>query len=555
MQKLDKFSLPGNIIVMKLSSSKIYYIFLLPVLSGIILGISALPSKLFFLNFLALIPLLFAASWTKKYKNYFIYFIIQLTIFFVTFYIWVGSWVLETANLGFLIGLVVVIPFILLLAPYILLLKSGSKFAPLYFISSWLFVELIQSISQIGLPFYNLGHSLGVKPQIIQWYSLTGTSGGTLWILTVNFCFLNLVQKIFIYRQKWVNSLLKLSVIILLPLLVSVLIFINYKEKGTVSEVLVVHPSVDNYKEKYKMNIYELMDIYLDILKPNLTDKTEFAVLPETAITNAGWISEFNNNLVFQHFREKTTGFPTLKLITGVVAYEAIADVRKIKNHQKIPGIRYSENYKTWYYTYNAAVQAGHNQTTQIRVKEGLVPYQEFAPFPTVLPYISPVGIDFQFSKKEDNQDIFITETGVKTAALICYEVVFSRLFRRVARHGAGAFFVLLNEGWYNDPKVPKQFIQLSAIRAIENRKYVAHSSNMGISAFFNQKGETIKMISEKKPGFIKQQIVLNQKQTFYTANGDIIGFTAVIASIIQLLAMGIKNLQYYIHQGKTNER
>jgi apolipoprotein N-acyltransferase len=514
-------------------------LFILPFITGILLGLSALPSNLYFLNFIAFIPLLIAAAETSKRKKPLLLFAGQLLIMLVVFYLWVGHWVLQTANLGFLIGFVILIPFLLLLSPYILLLKSGNKFAYLYFISAWLAVEMIQSLSPIGLPFYNLGHSLATNPKIIQWYEYTGSAGGTIWVLATNFLIYSLGKNIMKNRQKLATQIAFVIGVFFVPLITSILIFNNYKEKGISEEVLVIHPSTDNHDVKYRINIYELMDIYLGIMQPQLTDKTEYVVLPETAITNAGWIQEYNRNLVFQHFRENTTGYPNLKLITGAVTYEAIPDVEKIKNYKKIPGIRYSEKYETWYYTYNAALQIGQKQATQIRVKEGLVPYQEFAPYPTILPYISPVGIDFQFSKRENNREVFVSENGRKTTAMICYEVVSGNLFFNAARKGAEAFFVLLNEGWYNDPKVPGQFLQLSVIRAIENRRSIAHSSNMGISAIINQRGDLVASTNSKQPAFLYKEMAMNKNRTVFTTLGNYIGIAAM-ATMIVTFASGI---------------
>jgi apolipoprotein N-acyltransferase len=517
------------------------FLFVLPVLTGIALGLSALPSKFYFLNFIAFIPLLIAAEGALNKKKPYWVFAVQLLIVLVVFYLWVGHWVLQTANLGFLIGFIIVLPFLTLLTPYIYFLKRNCKWSALYFISAWLTVELVQSLSQIGLPFYNLGHSLGINPKIIQWYEFTGAAGGTLWILAVNFVIFSLGKSLANGQKVWAKKVPLVIGVLIVPIVFSILIFNNYKEKGATEEVLIIHPSTDNHHVKYRLNIYELMDIYLAIMQPQLSEKTEYVVLPETAITNAGWVHEYNRNLVFQHFREKTAAFPKLKLIIGAVTYEAIPNVEKIKNYKKIPGIRYSEKYLTWYYTYNAALQIEQTQPTQIRVKDGLVPYQEFAPYPSVLPYISPVGIDFQFSKREKNREVFIAENGDKTAAMICYEVVLGNLFYKAVRKGAKAFFVLLNEGWYNDPKVPQQFLQLSVVRAIENRRSIAHASNLGISAFINQRGEVVDSTDSKQPDFLKREIAMNNSKTLYTSAGNYIGIAAMCAMVLTGIGTFVK--------------
>jgi len=462
--------------------------------------------------------------------------VLQLLISLIVFYLWVGHWVIQTANLGFLIGILIILPCLLLVPPFIILLKRGNKFASVYFIAAWLTAELIQSYFQLGSPFYTLGNNLGVNPKLIQWYEFTGAAGGTLWILAGNFA-LFISGKALLHDRKlqFKNSITSLGILVL-PLVLSFIMFYSYKEKGSKSEVLIIHPSTDCTSVKYRINIYELMDIYLKIMEPQLTQNTEYVVLPETAITNAGWVTDLDNNLVFNHFKEQTASFPNLKLVTGAITYEAIPDIEKINGYKKIPGIRYSEKYKTWYFTYNSALQIEKNLPVQMRVKEGLVPYQEYAPYPFIIPHISPVGINFQFSPREKNKQVFTTENRTKIAALICYELVYGNKFSKTVGAGAEAFFVLLNEGWYQDvPKVKQQFLQLSVIRAIENRRSIAHASNMGISAFINQRGEVVARNESKYPGFLKNEIRLNTRLTMAAALGNYLGVAALTFIILMI--------------------
>lgn len=193
---------------------------------------------------------------------------------------------------------------------------------------------------------------------------------------------------------------------------------------------------------------------------------------------------------------------------------------------------------KVWYRTYNSALQIEKNKPVLMRTKEGLVPYQEFAPYPRILPYISPLGIDFQFSTSKKYQKVFTSDNGIKTAALICYELVYSRLFLNAAREGAEAFFVLLNEGWYtNVVKVKYQFLQLSVIRAIENRRSIAHSSNLGVSAIIDQRGIFLARNEDNKPGFLKNEMKMNERLTVFASTGNYIGTFAIITTLFLFFA------------------
>jgi apolipoprotein N-acyltransferase len=504
-------------------------VWFLPFLSGILLGVSALPSKIWFISFLAFIPFLVSLQFIANKKRRNVYFLFQLLLMLSTFYLWVGFWVLQTANLGFIVGLFIVVPFLVLLFPYIFIFQKRPALANFFFVAAWLSAEYIQGYFELGSPFYNLGHNLGAAPKLIQWYEYTGAAGGTLWILVVNVVLYKLINGFINKSGEWKKQLVLVLSSILIPMLISMGIYYTYEEKGKSVEVLVLHPSTDNTDVKYRINIYDLLELYLENTLSHISDKTEYLVFPETAITNTGFIEDYHRNLVFNRWFERTAQFPNLKLISGAVAYEAIPNVGKIKNYRRIPGIRYSENYKTWYYTYNAALQLEQGQAVQFRVKDRLVPYQEYAPYPLILPRISPVGIDFQFSGKENNRQVFTASNGRKTAALICYETIYGNLFARAAREGAEAFFVLLNEGWYDDPKVPRQFLQLSVIRAIENRRSVVHSSNMGITAVISTKGEILSQTAIKEPDFIKQNVQFSRKWTLMAHLHNYIGILSLI--------------------------
>jgi len=529
--KTKRMTEPLRVILGKIS----LFVFL-PVISGVMLGFAALPSKIWYVGFIGFIPLLIAAEKALDRKKPLLVFTLQVFITTVIVFLYMSVWILQSANLGFIIGVVVVIPFVILLVPYILFRKNGSRYAAAYFIAAWLTGEFIQNYFELGSPFANFGHNLGAAPKLIQWYSITGAYGGTLWMLTVNFLIFFLGKAI-INKQKDITkkSIFTCSVLVV-PVLLSLIMYYSYEEKGRPAEILVVHPSTDNRDVKYRVNIYELMDIYLDIILPQLTKNTEYVVLPETAITNAGWIADYNRNLVFQHWLQKTTDYPNLKLVTGAVTYESIPDVEKIRGYKKNPGIHFSENYQTWYHTYNAALHIEKSRPVQIRVKEGLVPYQEYTPYPLIMPRLAPVGIDFQFARREPNRQVFTAANNRKTAALICYELVYGFKFARAARQGAEAFFVILNEGWYTRAQhVPYQFLQLSVVRAIENRRSIAHSSNLGISAIINQRGEVLARTQSRKGDFLKHQINMNRRPTLASTLGNLPGLTAMAVTLVLL--------------------
>jgi apolipoprotein N-acyltransferase len=76
--------------------------------------------------------------------------------------------------------------------PYLLTLwlrfnrKTKPLTASLVFIASWIVMELLHDLDIFGLPYGNMGHVLAAYPKLVQWYAITGSTGGSLWILAVN---------------------------------------------------------------------------------------------------------------------------------------------------------------------------------------------------------------------------------------------------------------------------------------------------------------------------------------------------------------------------------
>jgi apolipoprotein N-acyltransferase len=461
---------------------------------------------------------------------------VSCIITFIIFYLICGFWILKITGISYLIGLIAIIPISIILSFYPYFLRSKKKhFYYLYFIVAWITGEYIQTFFSICTPFYNLGNFLGIHPILIQWYEFTGSFGGTLWILSINILIYELVLSIIGRREAIIRKLVFLLIIIFLPIIISLLIFSTYIEKGEKHEVLIIHPNTDCFLEKYKMNVNELIDHYLEIINTQITDNTSYAILPETALTNCGWVHQLNGNLIFDRFYQKMEKHKSLKLVSGAITFEE-GNIQSDKSSN----LRFSKKNNCWYRTYNSAIMLENGHPVQIRTKQELVPFQEYAPFSQFLPKIKPVGIEFNFSSRKVNQDIFISSKNERVSTIICYEIAYGKLFSKYARMDAEAFFVILNEGWYNNLQVSRQFVCLASIRAIENRRDIAYSSNMGISCYINQKGNILQSLSEKQADCIRTNIFFNKKKTVYCYFGDYIGFLSLVILLIMFLCLVI---------------
>lgn len=518
-------------------------------LSGLLLGVSSLFPKVYFLSFVGIIPLLRVGELLADKSKSVLRFI-GATYFTFILSSFIGAhWLFEISPMLYLIGLIVPLPIVIMVSLFPKVTKDKGSFIGLaYFVSAWLVGEFLQSRFELSSPFFILGNILGVKPAIIQWYEFTGVFGGTLWILLMNVFLFNLFKLKLSNFKVFIKNAIYSILIIALPVCYSLFLYNTYVEKGKRTQVMVMHPSTDCYDLKYQVNSEVLMGMYLDLVLPELTNEFEYLVFPETAITNGGWIDHLNTNNALNLYKEKTHDFKNLKLVTGSLNYEKIENVKSIPNFESLPYIHYSEENNIWYYVYNAALQVEQGQNIQLRTKDRLVPFQEKTPFPRVLGSKMAVGIDFQFSNRKTNQNVFVSSTKQKATAIICYESVFSDLFREYVKEGSEAFFIILNEGWYMNLEVAAQFQKVASIRAIETRRDVARSSNMGCSSFINQKGEVIESYAGFLPVVLTNNMLFNNSITFYVNNGNWIAAVSIffiLLSVFGFLISSIKKKYY----------
>src|SRR5512133_439774 len=69
---------------------------------------------------------------------------------------------------------------------HVVRLKAGNMAGFISIIAFWLTYELISLNVNIISPWLNLGNGLSKDILFIQWYEVTGTAGGSLWILCSN---------------------------------------------------------------------------------------------------------------------------------------------------------------------------------------------------------------------------------------------------------------------------------------------------------------------------------------------------------------------------------
>jgi apolipoprotein N-acyltransferase len=174
--------------------------------------------------------------------------------------------------------------------------------------------------------------------------------------------------------------------------------------------------------------------------------------------------------------------------------------------------------------------------------KRHLVPFGEYIPLKSLLFFLEKlvVGIG-DFKPGHGPMTLLLPDSSEKVQPLfavpICFEIIFPRLVRQMAREGANFLVTLTNDAWFGDSAAPYQHFSMAVFRAVENHLAVARAANTGISGFIHPDGR----ILTATPIFTQQAVtgsipLRTTTPTFYTQNGDVFSWGCVILTGIFLI-------------------
>ena len=159
--------------------------------------------------------------------------------------------------------------------------------------------------------------------------------------------------------------------------------------------------------------------------------------------------------------------------------------------------------------------------------KEHLVPFGEYVPPFLDLPFLRPLlqGVG-EFLPGESTGPLVLPATPqlspdrgpLVLGVLICYESIFPELARKQVAQGATLLVNISNDAWFGRSSAPEQHLSLGILRAVEQRRWIARSTNTGISAFVDPTGAVVARSGLFKAESLSHQVVpLTEKSVFFT--------------------------------------
>ena len=116
-----------------------------------------------------------------------------------------------------------------------------------------------------------------------------------------------------------------------------------------------------------------------------------------------------------------------------------------------------------------------------------LLPFGEYIPFPEPLASQMPAFVgNFQFGNEYDLLPFGAAKGGV----MICFESHFGELSREYALRGADVLIEMTNDGYLGNTPVLRQHLANSVFRAVETNRPLLRVTNVGVTAYINERGE-----------------------------------------------------------------
>ena len=422
--------------------------------------------------------------------------------------------------------------------------RLGDLYGYIAFVVLWLAFEYCHYHWELAWPWLNLGNVFATRITWIQWYEYTGVGGGSLWILVVNLMVFFIVRYKLMKGAGYFSNVKRLAALlaaIILPLIVSFMIYSRYEEKKNPVDIVVVQPNIDPYNDKFGGMPFEVQMATFFREVGFVADSTiDFIIGPETALPYRLLENNLDKSEDFQYLmRVMQMIYPKTELLIGMSSAKAFTAKDEIPFTARKEG-------EFYYDYYNAALFTNASGTYDIYHKNKLVLGVEKVPFTSVFPFLEELALDMGGGSgslgSQDHPTVFKSKfTQAQLAPIICYESVFGEHVTGFVNKGANLIAVMTNDGWWDNTPGHRQHLAYSSLRAIETRRCVTRSANTGVSAIINQRGEIIQRIEWWTPGAIRAKVNLNTDLTWYVRLGDLIyklsfymALTLLIVALIQ---------------------
>ena len=510
-----------------------FKLWLLPVLSGFLIGTSYIPFPPW-ASLFCFVPLWIFWSQQTSFKNVFLGGLVTAFVFTLIGFNWVTYLLHEFAHLDWPIALIGMLVYALIAHLYVplaglLWFWGQRKFMWPERLSLWLMaiITILCEAYSLTLFDWNFGYSwYGANIPVYQWAEFIGFSGLSAATLLCNVAFY------LAWKQRKQNSgkIILMTVIAGFILLNAGGLWLKNRlpRPDASFKTLLVQASIEN-SEKMAAELgkgfsKEIFNRYTTLtdnaLKTHKKSKIDFVMWPETAFPALlGEQFKFNElPIALAHFLHDRQ----LPLIAG--AYSIDEQSRLITN-------------SLFVLNKDGEIVPPHYSKTILLAFGEYIPGEQF--FPEIRDWLPPTG---HFARGSGPKSL-LNLNNYKMGAQICYESLFPGFSRSLADLGAQFIVNVTNDSWYGTWQEPYQHMYMTLARGIEFRRPVLRVTNTGISTVSLASGDILEQSPIHQPwaGLYEVPYRKTPPVTFYQSWFWLIP-CLLWSALIVLLGIGLKS-------------
>jgi apolipoprotein N-acyltransferase len=164
-----------------------------------------------------------------------------------------------------------------------------------------------------------------------------------------------------------------------------------------------------------------------------------------------------------------------------------------------------------------------------------LVPYGEYVPYQNLLFFANKLTREVGDFARGTDRKVFDLN-GTHVGVFICYESIFPNEVREFTANGAQVLINISDDLWYGETGAPAQHLQMARMRAVENHRWILLATNNGTTASIDPFGRVVM----RAPRNIRTALVVpyapQNESTFYSRNGDVFAWICVVISLLAAL-------------------
>ena len=428
--------------------------------------------------------------------------------------------------------------------------RLGGVLPYIYLAAAWLAWEKYYlTVAQISWPWLVLGNAFADTTSLVQWYSVLGHLGGSLWVWLANLGVFGVLVALSDGRMAAWTGKARLAAFagaaaaVFGPMVWSLCLLGETPAEGRM-DVVIGQPNLDPYEKCESLTQDQQDERLLSLLEPEVPGEGPVLVLAPETFAQGLILNDMQENGTFRHIQGWLTDHPGASVIFGASAYDRIISANSPHRlaYEGPEVMLDGKQRRMWYISRNSAIATDTTGRWSLFHKSKLVVGVELTPYPAFFVPLENALLGGSVMGRCVGQDApsvlkvrYGTET-VPVGCAICYESVYGEYCTGYVRSGARLLTVITNDAWWGNTAGYRQHLNYSRLRAIETRRWIARCGNTGISAFISPEGRIVAQTPWWEQAVLSGTVGLSSALTPFVRWGDLTGRIAVF--LFGLLAL-----------------